>query len=60
MAVVSGTEGPAFSVSSGDDIIMVETRVNGTIDAIKLELELLPAVGEVGPNVVGGNVSQCE
>lgn len=47
MAVVSDTEGPASSVTSGDDIVSVETLYNGTVNAIKLELELLPAVGEV-------------
>lgn len=47
MTVVSGTEGPASSVTSGDDMVTVETLFNGTVDAIKLELELLPAVGEV-------------
>lgn len=49
MAVVSDTEGPASSVTSGDDIVFVETLYNGTVNAVKLELELLPAVGEVGP-----------
>lgn len=48
MAVVSDTEGPASSVSAGDDVISVKTLVNGTVDAIKLELELLHAIGEVG------------
>lgn len=48
MAVVSDTEGPASSVSAGDDVISVKTLVNGTVDAIKLELELLPTIGEVG------------
>lgn len=47
MAVVSDTDGPSDTVTSGDDVIMVETVLNGTVDAIKLELELLPAVGEV-------------
>ncbi|CAN0537547.1 unnamed protein product, partial [Scytosiphon promiscuus] len=47
MAIVIGTEGPAASVTSGDDLVTIETLVNGTVDAIKLELELLPAVGEV-------------
>lgn len=47
MAVVIDTEGPASSVMSGDDVVTVETLVNGTVDAIKLELELLSAVGEV-------------
>lgn len=47
MAVVIDTEGPASSVTFGDDVVTVETLVNGTVDAIKLELELLPAVGEV-------------
>lgn len=47
MAVVVDSEGPASSVASGDDVITVETLINGTVDAIKLELELLPDVGEV-------------
>lgn len=47
MAVVSNEEGPASSVTSGDDVVSVETLFNGTVNAIKLELELLPAVGEV-------------
>ncbi|CAM9683879.1 unnamed protein product, partial [Hapterophycus canaliculatus] len=47
MAVVIDTEGPASSVTFGDDVMTVETLINGTVDAIKLELELLPAVGEV-------------
>lgn len=47
MAVISDTEGPASSVVSGDDVVMVGTLFNGTLDAIKLELELLPAIGEV-------------
>lgn len=47
MAVVIDSEGPASSVASGDDVVTVETLINGTVDAIKLELELLPAVGEV-------------
>lgn len=47
MGVISGGEGPASSLAWGDDVIMVETLLNGTVGAIKLELELLPAVGEV-------------
>ncbi|CAN0500464.1 unnamed protein product, partial [Scytosiphon promiscuus] len=47
MAVVSTDEGPASSVTSGDDVVIVETLLNGTVNALKLELELLPAVGEV-------------
>lgn len=47
MVVVSDTDGPSDTVTSGDDVLMVETVLNGTVDAIKLELELLPAVGEV-------------
>lgn len=54
MAVIIDTEGPGYSVTSGDDVVKVETLINGTVDAIKLELELLPAVGEVSyVNVVG-------
>lgn len=53
MAVVSDTEGPASSVTARDDGVMVATVLNGTVDAIKLELELLPAVGEVMPHIVG-------
>lgn len=49
MAVVSSDEGPASSVASGDDVVVVETLLNGTVNALKLELELLPAVGEVNP-----------
>lgn len=49
MAVVSSDEGPASSVASGDDIVIVGTLLNGTVNALKLELELLPAVGEVNP-----------
>ncbi len=48
MAVVIDTEGPAFSVPFGDDVVTVETVSDGTVDAIKLELELLSTVGEVG------------
>lgn len=48
MAVVIDTEGPASSVSFGDDVVAVETVSDGTVDAIKLELELLSTVGEVG------------
>ncbi|CAM9800578.1 unnamed protein product [Ectocarpus sp. 6 AP-2014] len=47
MAVVIDTEGPASSVTFGDDTVTVGTLINGTVDSIKLELELLPAVGEV-------------
>lgn len=49
MAVVSDAEGPASSVTAGDDVVTVETLFNGTANAIKIELELLPAVGEVNP-----------
>lgn len=49
MAVVIDTEGPASSVAFGDDTVTVGTLINGTVDSIKLELELLPAVGEVNP-----------
>lgn len=48
MAVVTGTEGPSSLVSAGDDVIMVKTLVDGTVDALKLELELLPTIGKVG------------
>lgn len=48
MAVISGTEGPAFAVASGDDTVSIYTLKNGTLDSIKLELELLSTVGEVG------------
>lgn len=47
MAVVIDTEGPADSVTFGDDVVTVETVTDGTVDDIKLELELLSAVGEV-------------
>lgn len=47
MEVVIDTEGPADSVTFGDDVITVGTETDGTVDDIKLELELLPAVGEV-------------
>lgn len=45
--VVIDTEGPAASVTFGDDVVSVATQTDGTVDDIKLELELLPAVGEV-------------
>lgn len=47
MTVVIDTEGPASSVTSGDDVVAVNTVTDGTVDAIKLELELLSTVGEV-------------
>lgn len=47
MAVVVDTEGPAASVTFGDDVVSVTTETEGTVDDIKLELELLSAVGEV-------------
>lgn len=47
MAVRSGSGGPASTVRVQDDVISVETLLNGTIDAIKMELEVLPTVGEV-------------
>lgn len=50
MALVIDTEGPASSVTFGDDTVTVGTLINGTVDSIKLELELLPAVGEVNPS----------
>lgn len=47
MAVIVDTEGPATSVTFGDDVVSVSTRDDGTVDDIKLELELLSTVGEV-------------
>lgn len=47
MEVIVDTEGPATSVSFGDDVVSVSTHIDGTVDDIKLELELLSAVGEV-------------
>lgn len=47
MAVVIDTEGPAAAVTFGDDVVTATTITNGTVDDIELELELLPAVGEV-------------
>lgn len=47
LAVVSDANGPSDTITSGDDVVMVETVLNGSVGAIKLELELLPAVGEV-------------
>lgn len=47
MAIISDTEGPASTVTSGDDTVSIYTLKNGTSDAIKLELELLSTVGEV-------------
>ena len=47
MAVIVDTEGPATSVTFGDDVVSVSTHIDGTVDDIKLELELLSAVGEV-------------
>lgn len=58
MAVVSNDEGPASSVTSGDDVVIVETLFNGTVNALKLELELLPAVGEVSPSHLGQVISR--
>lgn len=47
MAIIIDTEGPSSSVTFGDDVVTVDTLINGTVDAIKLEMELLSAVGEV-------------
>lgn len=47
MAVVIDTEGAAASVTFGDDVVTVGTVSDGTVGSIKLELELLPAIGEV-------------
>lgn len=52
MAVVIDTEGPADAVTFGDDVVTVETVTDGTVDDIKLELELLSAVGEVSNMVL--------
>lgn len=59
MTVISGTEGPASAVVSGDDTVSIHTLINGTVDSIKLELEVLSTVGEVSLHVYHGTPSVC-
>ena len=60
MAVVIDTEGPAASVTFGDDVVSVTTETDGTVDDIKLELELLSAVGEVGETILISRQRCCQ